>query len=1630
MNKYIDFIKKHMNKKIVGIGIAVIFVIGLSIFFYGLINSAPVKNNPDDDYFQFKASEIYQIPTTFMASFEYDGIIAETALGRLNITPLSTSDFGIARDSDFVVSSTVTMLTEPYLLAYLSVTGDKAFQIEAIENGYFLLRFDEDLTPGAIYNIVYSPIGFQSTSHAFQTADTMRVSGTTPRNSSHGIPITTGIEITFTQPLANKADFQQAFSINPSAEGHFISRQNTYIFVPDELSFNTLYTVTIAPGLVSANGELLEEELMFSFTTQWGTVAESLFSIEGSAYETFLPWTEIFIDINISRDFKNRDFYVRLYDLQTPDNFINFDSPGELIDTFKLELSTFPAGHREFHYLFLGRTLPEGYYLLTVRSDYENNGIVLHKFIQVSALSVYSLSVAGETIFWVHNATTHEPAAGATITVDGNIVTTDQQGIAILETVQHSGTLITITYGNYLPFVYTKRTFSPANLTPSGRFLTYMYTDRQTYRPNDTIDIFGIVMPRYGQAHDPNDVFTLRLGNMIELPITLDDHDTFTIRVPVENMFGQLIIQVKVNGEEIMSTWVHFSDYTNFSFVLEGSVEKNAYFSQTYAEVEVYVTNFAGTPIDGLDLIVSGQTFTTDSNGIVRGQLETSRGGGTSWQPFMTSFLFSVASDAVISQNISLPFISVPRDIILEADPQDNHTFLFSSYHIVLDRINTANSLDGLLDDINNFRGDPVDIDFTMEITRHVTTRTIRSQVYDHINRRTITQYNFNTDSVIYRTIEARTQNGKVVVSGLPYSSDPLIRYSMVARYYDSRGLETFVHLGQFREIPHSAMLSQSSIRHFGFQLENRDPALDFWSWTPPRDLGVNQSTNIILRENNEPHNFWNDNASTTPIGGRILAVMVRDQILQTAVGSPSGTLITFPEAAISNALIFGAYFYRGYIFPIPHPLTINYDYMERELQIELNFDQPSYRPGDTVTVNISTRDADGHNVPSQLTISVVDESAIQNWYGHHANLLSQLYRSSPINFWGFSFSQFASHIQHNFGGGGSGAEGGGGNGGIPDIRFRDWVIDNPVFEVVQTDSNGTASFSFVLPDQITSWRVTALGVDGSGLAGDTKYNIISTLPFSVDVLMTNEYILGDDIVASARIFTDASIVRKPITFGFEILQEGEVIFSDTQITTGRGFFNAGKLDIGSYIMRVSATMGSHNDGVELPFSVEKTGMIIPIQISANEPIEPLSFNMRPLPVRVTLTNANIRPLTRIMHDVLDSGSFRTDVIAATAFVNYFHSQTLEYENVAADVRSRIHTHSGGIGELIYADPELSYTARFAASFPEFVTREHIIRYVASETSGNVGIQVRATGLLALAAIGEPVLHQISEEINNILLLVNYGNIEHNITALYLTAALVSLGDDQGAYHLMNKLDLYHTDYLTDFQRERINALTLFINTVINPPEAWRYLVSDPRPVFVSDIPERINFVRHAIVLGENISQIQFYLNGETQTVILENFDRKNLNLTVEQFENLNLTPINGNTDFLVEFYGYSSQNKDQSSNMINLQRRIIRDRELYRISLHVIIPAGYYGSFTIYDRLPSNLRHVPIRQTSSATRDNWFSVRNTQRQLMEINFHHSPGQPNIRMFVHYAMRLFEGDMANDTSYILSRSQQIWGSTQ
>jgi hypothetical protein len=131
-----------------------------------------------------------------------------------------------------------------------------------------------------------------------------------------------------------------------------------------------------------------------------------------------------------------------------------------------------------------------------------------------------------------------------------------------------------------------------------------------------------------------------------------------------------------------------------------------------------------------------------------------------------------------------------------------------------------------------------------------------------------------------------------------------------------------------------------------------------------------------------------------------------------------------------------------------------------------------------------------------------------------------------------------------------------------------------------------------------------------------------------------------------------------------------------------------------------------------------------------------------------------------------------------------------------------------------------------------------------------------------------------------------------------------------------------------------------------------------------------------------------------------------------------------------LHFYSYDASNWNADDKKINILRTIRPDGDLFLVTLNVTLPLGARGSFVIYDRVPSNMRYMPLRRRDSNAP--FFSVHNTQRQLVELNFFVGENSPLSRTLTYHTTELFEADMSPGVTHIVSRrtDNPVWGSTQ
>ncbi len=189
-------------------------------------------------------------------------------------------------------------------------------------------------------------------------------------------------------------------------------------------------------------------------------------------------------------------------------------------------------------------------------------------------------------------------------------------------------------------------------------------------------------------------------------------------------------------------------------------------------------------------------------------------------------------------------------------------------------------------------------------------------------------------------------------------------------------------------------------------------------------------------------------------------------------------------------------------------------DTTEKELSIELTPDRAAdehYQPGDEVTYDIDVTDSAGRPVEAELALDLVDLAVLTLADRPGPGLLNYFWRerglgvgtASGLTLSGDRISEELGDEVKGMGGGGGGEEFGPVRERFPDLAY--WNPD------LRTDEDGHGRFSVELPDNLTTWRLTARGVDVETLVGEAQVDIISTKSLLLRPVAPRFFVVGDE---------------------------------------------------------------------------------------------------------------------------------------------------------------------------------------------------------------------------------------------------------------------------------------------------------------------------------------------------------------------------------------------------------------------------------------------------------------------------------------------------------------------------------------
>ncbi len=518
------------------------------------------------------------------------------------------------------------------------------------------------LAAGELYRfaVLSTPQGQPVQTFSFQAQRPLAVVQTLPQSQITGVPLDTGIELTFSHD--GVTGIEDHVTIDPPVEGTWQQHKRTFAFVPEALAPDTLYTVTVEPGVgVTGSDEALAEPFVLQFETgsdsRGGDEMPTVLGFARSLWESSTAEAPVLAMYTVSSSgpLDPGPLPFTVYRYEGPEPFAAAlgeataipywanqarrsyaaDTAG-LAEVTSFEAQPRPVGETGDLLVSLPTPLEPGYYLVT--TTFEDQPV--QTWLQVTDLAAYVAVSAPTTLVWVNDVAAKTPVQGATVKDLGGSsfgATTGADGTTLVDTPaemighdttgnpysrpQTVGTLLVSDDAGRtavipLTNVLANNTGSPFRtfgFAPGTDFWRYLYVDRHLYRPTDTVRFWGLVRPRY-QSAGPLDLTVELVDNGTQdyyyqpavaarTNVTTRPDGTFIGELPLVGAApGYYEVRVKHGEDIVTSTYAEVRNFVKPAYKIDVLPEKASVYVGEPIRATVQTAFFEGSPVPGVGL--------------------------------------------------------------------------------------------------------------------------------------------------------------------------------------------------------------------------------------------------------------------------------------------------------------------------------------------------------------------------------------------------------------------------------------------------------------------------------------------------------------------------------------------------------------------------------------------------------------------------------------------------------------------------------------------------------------------------------------------------------------------------------------------------------------------------------------------------------------------------------------------------------------------------------------------------------------------------------------------------------------------------------------------------------------------
>jgi hypothetical protein len=1206
----------------------------------------------------------------------------------------------------------------------------------------------------------------------------------------------------------------------------------------------------------------------------------------------------------------------------------------------------------------------------------------------VSDTAVYLATSGTKCLAWVNSLGTKSAIPGATVAlVNGDFTTrTNDRGAALFDTPPRlKGNrpahyfLIAAPGGEQLVVPAETNLWnayydlgaegeyeeeSPDYLSGNATHWRYLYTDRILYQPTDTVRFFGFVRRRYKGGSPPQVTVTITRNGYHDYyynPLTVAEQ---TLPVSKRGFFhgefrvanyeaGDYALTVSHQDFE-MSAGFRVEPYVKPAYSITVTPQRRGVFAGEPIVFRTTSAFFEGTPVPHTTLAYRSDNgkregaVTTDDKGRADLKFETRYEAAQDY-PYTVEVTLTPrrAEMGEISGSSSATVFGARLALDLEARTKEKArraTARVTVHEIDLERFERGDDYRGA-----TVAGQTV----TGRIVEHwdVKVREGYETEYDFINKRVrkVERCRWVPKEKTVATFSGDSDRRGHFAYG--FSVNPERSYQVEVEARDGQGRIARTKTWAYRPWPSS-----------GLSLERE---------TAKGEVSVGETVALAARQGRRrlPTGDHNSYLFYTAQNG------IRD--CETSA-SPNWTH-RFSEADIPNLYVRAVWF-NGVTYVPCGDDNLDFNEEDRRLEIEVTTDKPRYAPADEAELTVKVTDGAGKPVSAEVNLCMVDDAFYAIQEERYTDPLTTLYENVGSGV----LETYASHQPLRPSP--MGAEGG-------DGEERDYLPDVAYWGFVATDSRGLGKVRLKLPDNITSWRVTAQAISDRLYAGIAESAIKVSKPLFVESTYAGEYLSADQPIIKARAFGTALKVGQAVQFAMTAptlgLKQGERIagaafvpveFRLPALREGEHPITvAGRADgLRDVLTKPIRVLGSRLERDDAEFARLAPG--VKLKGGATGFTDLLFCDLG----RARLYRA-LCQLRRAYGDRVDQKVARAK--GRALLEQYFGRKGHESpEEFVAHLYQR---DDGGVSLLPYSASEPDLSAKIAHVAPDLFDRAALATYFYGILDDRkTDVEHASIALYGLASLQEPVLTLVTNGLRSQEL--------QPIVRLRLALAAALLGANDVARINLRRVLRSAGETLKPFIRVKVGAdqddiieataLAAMLAAAVGAQEhdgLWQYVQENYTTDILINL-ERLGYVTSLLPrLSSRPVKFTYHLGQRSATERLKRDDTFRLAVTAEDLGRLQFTDIEGDVGVVTRFRRPFRPQEVKQDAELRVARwyevggkrtEALADGDVVRIRLACSFrPQAIDGAYQVTDFLPSGLRPLSAPyQLEESRRFDW----------------------------------------------------------